>query len=61
MPLWLGANEAPMYRPKTASCTPRNANAMPSGRKQEDDGEVDRELRTVSSNDLERALVDLAA
>ena len=31
MPLWFGANEAPMYTPKTASCTPMNANAMPSG------------------------------
>ena len=31
MPLWFGANEAPMYTPNTASCTPRNAKAMPSG------------------------------
>ena len=32
IPLWFGANEAPMYTPKTASCTPRKANAMPTGR-----------------------------
>jgi hypothetical protein len=31
MPMWLGANEEPMYRPKTASCTARNANAFPGG------------------------------
>ena len=34
MPLWFGANDAPMYSPNTASCTPRNANAMPSGSSQ---------------------------
>ena len=31
MPMWFGANEAPMYSPKTASCTPRKAKAIPSG------------------------------
>ena len=34
MPLWLGANDAPMYTPNTATCTPTNANAMPIGRNQ---------------------------
>ena len=40
MPLWFGAKDAPMYTPKTASCTPMKANAMPSGQEVEDDGDV---------------------
>ena len=31
MPMWLGANDEPMYRPKTASWTARNATACPGG------------------------------
>ena len=31
IPLWLGAKEAPMYTPKTASCTARKLTAMPGG------------------------------
>jgi hypothetical protein len=31
MPMWLGANNAPMYRPNTASCAARNATAFPRG------------------------------
>ncbi len=34
MPLWFGANEAPIITPNTASCTPRNAHAIPNGRNQ---------------------------
>src|SRR5829696_6478340 len=32
MPTWLGAKDEPMYRPKTASCTARNATAFSGGR-----------------------------
>ncbi|MNW55978.1 hypothetical protein D3C74_336730 [compost metagenome] len=31
MPLWLGANEAPMRKPNTASSTPMKAKPMPTG------------------------------
>ncbi len=32
MPMWLGAKARPMYSPKSASCTPTNAAALPGGR-----------------------------
>lgn len=43
MPMWFGANEAPMEKPNTASCTPRNAKPSPSGSSQNSRPQVNRE------------------